>query len=176
MSDDKLEKYRQHVEMLEQSLREQEQNLKASVSAQASVSQQSNVSHHSPVTDEILHDYPLRDTDTHTTEISDVGDYDIFSVYVTNELDADVTVTVYGNREPRKSQSARIGESFTVKANDVESRNVSVYSETWTQYVYCTFKASTAPTKGLLHIYVIKRMGVGTEGLQALKSLILGGV
>lgn len=115
--------------------------------------------HHTVHEDLILSNYALRDTMPHETDLADVGDYDIATIYVTNMLDKPVTVQVYGSHLASTIKSARIGAAFKVAAGDVEARSISVYSETWTQYMYCVFQAEEAPTLGALSVLVQKRVG-----------------
>ena len=114
---------------------------------------------HTVIEDSVLENYALRDTEWHRSDFSAIGDYDIYAFQVRNETDQPLTVQVMGNRLPSTVGAARLGEVFTVAADDVEIRTLSVYIGKWAPYAYANFKADVAPSRGYVHIAVLKRVG-----------------
>jgi len=103
--------------------------------------------------------YPIRDTLTHRTRMIDIGDFDIITVFVNNELDQDIKVQVKGNFTPTHLNSVGMGVPFSVKAKEVEARNLSIYSVAWMPFSFCELKCDVAPTKGAVHVKYLKRVG-----------------
>jgi len=101
----------------------------------------------------------IRDTLVHRTKVIDIGDFDIITVFVNNELDQTVTVQAKGNFTPTHVNSVSIGTTFDVAANSVEARNLSVYTTAWMPFSFCELKCATAPTKGAVHVKYLKRVG-----------------
>jgi len=101
----------------------------------------------------------IRDTALHRSEIIEIGDFDIITIWVNNELDQPVSVQVKGNFTHSYINAVNIGSAFTVSANSVEARNLSIYREVWLPYSFCEIVAAVAPTKGAIHIKYLKRVG-----------------
>jgi len=95
--------------------------------------------HKSIVETTVMRALQIRDTAVHRSDITDIH--------------------IKGNYTETTINSVNIGNSFTVSANSVEARNLSVYSVTWMPFSYCTAQCSTAPTRGALTIKYIKRVG-----------------
>ena len=153
MPNNKLEEYKRHVEMLEQSLARS-----SHVSTQKTV--KSEVSeHHTTLPIIALSNYALRDTSTHRSDIVSLEDYDIATVYIHNETNQDLTCQIYGCEAPDPHTAVKIGPELTVSAGTTGAYNISVYSEGWLPFSFVTFKAATAPTKGYVHIRYLRRVG-----------------
>ena len=99
----------------------------------------------------------IRDTAVHRTEIIEIGQFDIVTIWINNELDKDVTVQVKGNFTKTYVNAVNVGNSFTVAANSVEARNLSVYREAWLPFSFCEIVAVQPPTKGAIHVKYLKR-------------------
>jgi len=153
VADSKLEKYRQHVEKLEQSLA-RSSHAPVQKAAEGEVGE-----HHTTLPIIALSNYALRDTNTHRSDIISLEDYDIATVYIHNETDQDLTCQIYGCEAPDPHTAVKIGPELTVAAGTTGAYNISVYSEGWLPFSFVAFKASTAPTKGYVHIRYLRRVG-----------------
>jgi len=111
------------------------------------------------IEDQVMESYGIRDTNTHYSKFTPLDMFDVATIYVSNELDADIEVTVYGNWTESTMGAVRIGDSFTVPANSVDARNINIYSNVWMPYSFVSVRALTTPTKGVVHIKYIKRVG-----------------
>jgi len=101
----------------------------------------------------------IRDLALHRTEIVDIRDSDIVTIFVNNELDKAVNVQVKGNFTPTYVNSVSVGSAFTVEANSVEARNLSVFREAWLPFSFCEIVAKEVPTKGSIYVKYLKRLG-----------------
>ena len=156
------EELRRVVEQLLHSLRvEQVQTRQYIERVEKAVHQSAEklVERRSVVRTPVLEDYALRDTLTHETDLAEIGDYDVASIFVRNELDQPVRVTPYGNMHETKMNAVALAGESTVEAGKSEAVNLSVYTGAWLPFSHCTFKADAAPTKGALHItYLLRRV------------------
>lgn len=106
---------------------------------------------------QIFTDEEIRDTNTHTSEIIHGGDYNVFTVFVDNQLDEDVTVQIYSNRSYTTTKALNVGLTWIVSATDQEAKTITVDNNGWLPYMFITVVASSTPTSGNLNAYILKR-------------------
>ena len=111
------------------------------------------------IEDQVMESYAIRDTNTHYSAFTPLDMFDVATIYVSNELDADIEVTVYGNWTESTMGAVRIGDSFTVSSNSVDARNINIYSNVWMPYSFVSVRALSTPTRGVVHVKYIKRVG-----------------
>ena len=109
--------------------------------------------------DKLLTNYELRDAEWHYTAIANTADYDIIAWHIANELDQPITCQIKGNRLESTLTAANMGEPFTVAAGEYEIRTLNVYMGKWAPYAFLAFKAEAAPSRGMLHVTCLKRVG-----------------
>jgi len=98
----------------------------------------------------------IRDIDVHYSDISDVGDFEVFTIFVSNLHDQPVDVQVKSHRLPSRLGAVNVGAAFTVAAGKQDARTVSA-QDVFLPYVLVTAQYATAPTKGDLTVYCIKK-------------------
>ena len=99
----------------------------------------------------------IRDTKLRKSKVGDCKDYEYIVVWIQNELDQDVSVTVKGNYDKTTLGGTTIASAFTVSANSTKTYVVSVIGTNWLPYIWVEYGCSTAPTEGSLSIYLLKR-------------------
>ena len=82
-----------------------------------------------------------------------------FTIFVKNELNADVRVRLMANRERSTDYSVVVGE-FEVKAVSSEARTVIPAITGWLPYVYLEVEALGVPTSGRLSAWWIREREV----------------
>lgn len=107
--------------------------------------------------EQIFADEAITDILAHTSSIANCVGFGLFTVFVDNGLDQQVSVQVMGNRVNSTSGAVTIGASFSVAANDQEARTIDPTDEGYLPYIYLVVTAAVAPTAGVLNAYVIKR-------------------
>jgi len=110
-----------------------------------------------PVVQKIVDGYELRDTREHFSEIADMRLFKIANIWIDNDLDQALTITVYGNREKTYDEAVQIGDPFTVNADDTESRTLTPDTSGWYPYIFIKYKADVKPTKKRLNVWVLKK-------------------
>ena len=110
-----------------------------------------------PVEERIMEDVEIRDTDPHDSDISDVQNFDIITIFVDNDLNQDVSVQVKGNRVNSVTGAVNIGSAFTVAADDRESRTLTPDTSGWLPYIFVTVTAPVAPTEDAINVYINKK-------------------
>jgi len=107
----------------------------------------------------ILKPLVIRDTVTHLTDIVEIGDWDVYTIYVSNALDQDVEVQVKANRLTGFIGAVNVGAAFTVTAGSHDARTISS-QDVFLPFLYCEVKALAVPTRGYVAIYLLlKRKG-----------------
>ena len=110
-----------------------------------------------PEEERVMTDLEIRDTDPHDSDISDVRNFNLITVFVDNGLDQDVSVQVKGNRVNSVTGAVNIGSALTVAADDRESRTLTPDTSGWLPYIFVTVTASVAPTEDAINVYIIKK-------------------
>jgi len=98
----------------------------------------------------------IRDTAVHYSDISDVGEFEAFTIFVSNLHDQSVEIQVKAHRLPTRLGAVDVGVAFTVAAGDQDARTWSL-EDVFLPYVLITATYATAPTKGDLTVYCIKK-------------------
>jgi hypothetical protein len=80
----------------------------------------------------------------------------IVSVFVDNGLDQAVTVQVKANRKKAYAKAVNVGSAFTVSANSTDARTLSPDTCGWLPYIMVEVSCSTAPTTGVLDVYLVR--------------------
>jgi len=80
----------------------------------------------------------------------------VVSIFVDNGLDQAVTVQVKANRENAYAKSVNIGSAFSVGAGSQDARTLTPETSSWLPYVTVEVSCSTAPTSGVLDIYLVR--------------------
>jgi len=106
----------------------------------------------------VMVDERIRDIEVHRTEITDVHDYDIVTLYVYNGLDKTIQVQLKGNKIASYINPVNVGDPFTVPPNSSVAKNLSIYTAVWLPYSFCEVKALEVPTSGAVTIKYIKRI------------------
>jgi len=101
--------------------------------------------------------YEIRDTAEHPSEIIEWNEEEACTIWVSNTHDQDLIIQVKGNRLPSTLGSVNVGSSFTLSAGKQDSRTLTPNTSGWLPYIYITAKAATAPTKGAISAYALKR-------------------
>ena len=110
-----------------------------------------------PVERQVMEDVEIRDTDPHDSDISDVRNFNIITIFVDNDLNQAVSVQVKGNRVNSVTGAVDIGSAFTVAADERESRTLTPDTSGWLPYTFVTVTASAAPTEDAINVYIIKK-------------------
>ena len=110
-----------------------------------------------PVERQVMEDVEIRDTDPHDSDIADVRNFNIITIFVDNDLNQAVSVQVKGNRVNSITGAVNIGSAFTVAADDTESRTLTPDTSGWLPYIFVTVTASVAPTEDAINVYIIKK-------------------
>jgi len=98
----------------------------------------------------------IRDTAAHYSDISDVGEFEVFTIFVSNLHDQSVEIQVLAHRLPSRLGAVNVGTSFTVVAGAQEARTWS-FEDVFLPHVLVKATYATAPTKGDLTVYCIKK-------------------
>jgi len=110
------------------------------------------------IEENIIEKLEIRDIKTHISEIADISVFNVVTCLINNELDQPVTVQVKGNITPTTINACNIGDPVTVNAKDVDSINLSIYTNVWLPYIFVEVSCSVAPTSGALHVKLLKRV------------------
>jgi len=102
----------------------------------------------------ILRPLSIRDTTLHLTDIVEIGDWDVYTIYVSNALDQDVEVQVKANRLTGTIGAVDVGPSFPVSAGSSEAKTWSM-QDVFLPFCYCEVKALATPTSGYVAIYLL---------------------
>ena len=106
---------------------------------------------------QIFTDEEIRSTDVQTSEIVNAGDYDVFTFYVDNQLDDDVTIQIMGNRVGSATKAVTIGATWVVSTTDQGAKTINVTNNGWLPYLFITVTAAGVPTSGNLNAYLMDR-------------------
>jgi len=98
----------------------------------------------------------IRDTAAHYSDISDVGEFEAFTIFVSNLHDQPVEIQVKAHRLSTRLGAVNVGAAFTVAAGDQDARTWS-FEDVFLPYVLITATYATAPTKGDLTVSCIKK-------------------
>jgi len=108
------------------------------------------------VEEKLFFEYEIRDTKTHTSDIFNVGEYSVYTVYITNRLDQAITIQVKANRTKETAGAVDVGSSFSVASNTEESRTFAA-EDVFLPFVFITAVCSVAPISGSLSAYLLKK-------------------
>jgi hypothetical protein len=100
--------------------------------------------------DKIFDDEAIRDTNLHTSNISDNRGFIPKTILVENGLDEDVEITIYGSRYSDFSVELQLGVSFNIGAETDDFATVTDYFPFMRAKAQCT----SAPSSGTLNIWI----------------------
>ena len=100
--------------------------------------------------DRIMNSVEIRDTNAHTSSISDSRGYVPKTLIIDNALNQAVTIQVQGSRETDFTPVMNIGNSFEVNAETSDYATLSDYFP----YLRVVATCSVAPTSGEINVYV----------------------
>jgi len=100
--------------------------------------------------------FEIRDTLDHYSDISDVGDYEVFTIFVSNLHDHEADIQVMAHRLPSRLGAVNVGSSFPVAAGAQEAKTWSM-EDVFLPYVLVKASYAVAPSKGDLTVYCIKK-------------------
>ena len=112
----------------------------------------------------IVDSLEIRDTDAHTTGAIDISTYGLVSLRVACSLDQAVTIQLY--RDTNASSTAYMysatggGLSFSIPASDNKMRIFTPDDLPYLPYINklrLRISCSTAPTQGVIKVYVVGR-------------------
>lgn len=106
---------------------------------------------------QVFTDEEIRDTNTHNSSIVLGGDYDVFTIFIDNQLDQNVTIQIYGNRIPNVTKAVTIGTEWTVNTTDQGAKTINIINNGWLPYIFIKVTAADTPTSGELNAYVLQR-------------------
>jgi len=98
----------------------------------------------------------IRDTAVHYSDISDVGEWDVFTIFVSNLHDQPVDIQVKAHRLSSTLGAVNVGAVFTVAKGDQDARTVAL-EEMCLPYVQVTARYATAQTRGDLTVFCLKK-------------------
>ena len=102
--------------------------------------------------DQIITDLALRDTDDHTSGVSDNRGAIPKTVVIYNETDEDLTVQLQGDRDVDFDYGMNMGSPFVVSSNTHDYATISDYLP----YLRVSVSAITAPTTGTVDAYIMR--------------------
>jgi hypothetical protein len=106
----------------------------------------------------IISDLKIRDTQTHTSEISNIADYDVVSFFISNGLDQPVKFKAFMNKAATTIGSVSVGEEMIIDAQSQKAYTLTPQTSAWLPYLFCEVKCDIAPTNGQLNVKVLKRI------------------
>jgi len=98
----------------------------------------------------------IRDTAVYHSDISDVGEFEVFTIFVSNLHDQSVEIQVKAHRLPTRLGAVNVGPAFTVATGDQDAKTTSM-QDVFLPYVLVTAQYAIAPTTGDLTVYCIKK-------------------
>jgi hypothetical protein len=108
--------------------------------------------------DIIFSDFKIRDNQTHTSEISNIADYDVVSFFVNNQLDQPIRFKAFMNKISSTIGAVSVGEEMIIEAQSQKAYTITPQTSAWLPYLFCEVKCDIAPTNGALNINVLKRI------------------
>ena len=92
----------------------------------------------------------IRDTNSHTSGITDTGEFNAQTIAIKNGLDQQVTLQFQGSLD--KTTWFDVGDSFAIAATTNDYQTVTDYFPCYRLTAVCT----TAPTTGALDAWILK--------------------
>jgi predicted DNA repair protein MutK len=106
----------------------------------------------------IFLDFKIRDNQIHTSEISNIADYDVVTFFVNNELDQQIRIRVFMNKAATTIGAVQLSDEKIVEANTQKAWTINSVVDAWLPYLFLQVNCDTPPTNGSLNIKVLKRI------------------
>jgi hypothetical protein len=100
--------------------------------------------------DHVVDSNAIRDTNTHNSNVADIGEFTAETVVVYNGLNQQVTIQLQGSLD--ETTWIDVGNAFNVPATTNDYETVTDYFPCYR----CTATCSTAPTTGDLDVWILK--------------------
>jgi len=114
--------------------------------------------HYSWEEEDLFTTYEIRDTKDHFSKVSNIADYDVVSFFVNNELDQPCKIRVLMNWRETTLQGVPLGEEYSVGSGEQQAWTINAMIGAWLPFMFIKAKCDIAPTKGALHVKILKRI------------------